>query len=215
MQGPRGSVQTSLSVPSNHIAQIEHQVNTGEIVRDLRFKRSLTDLDLRLVLNNLINRMRFHYTWQDIAQYVLKCMCCRRKRSHKGSRSLWEKRLGTFDKGEHKLWQELDVLTLLRSIRQTKLLTQAMLDQRQRMLLLFQRKNLIETSSSSCDTDDANNPIHLPSQMEARNPQVRLAILGKIKRMIESYKGYKVKNIDRRLLRGLFLRNLKDFDEDY
>ena len=51
--------------------------------------------------------------------------------------------------------------------------------------------------------------------MEARNPQVRLAIFGKIKRMIESYKGYKVKNIDRRLLRGLFLRNLKDFDEDY
>ena len=162
--------------------------------------------------------MRFNYTWQDITQYVLKCMCCRRKRYHdKGSnnQSLWLKRQAKFDKGEHKLWQELDVLTLLRSIRQTKLLTQAMLDQRQRMLLLFQRKNLIETSSSSCDTDDANNPMHLPSQMEARNPQVRLAVFSKIKRMIESYKGHKVKNIDRRLLRGLFLRNLKEFDEDY
>ena len=90
-----------------------------------------------------------------------------------------------------------------------------MLDQRQRMLLLFQRKNLIETSSSSCDTDDANNPMHLPSQMEARNPQVRLAVFSKIKRMIGSYSGQKVKNIDRRLLRGLFLRNLKDFNEDY
>ena len=57
--------------------------------------------------------------------------------------------------------------------------------------------------------------MHLPSQMEARNPQVRLAVFSKIKRMIESYKGHKVKNIDRRLLRGLFLRNLKEFDEDY
>ena len=188
------------------------------MVKDFRFKSSLTDLDLRLILNNLINRMRFHYTWQDITQYVLKCMCCRRKRYHDKSptnQSLWQKRQATFDKGEHKLWQELDVLTLLMSIRQTKLLTQAMLDQRQRMLLLFQRKNLIETSSSSCDTDDANNPMHLPSQMEARNPQVRLAVFSKIKRMIGSYKGQKVKNIDRRLLRGLFLRNLKEFDEDY
>jgi hypothetical protein len=83
------------------------------------------------------------------------------------------------------------------------------------MLLLFQRKNLIETSSSSCDTDDANNPSLLPSQMEAKNPQLRLAVFSKIKRMIGSYKGQKVKNIDRRLLRGLFLRNLKEFDEDY
>jgi hypothetical protein len=101
------------------------------MVRDFRFKRSLTNLDLRLILNNLINRMRFHYTWQDITQYVLKCMCCRRKRYHDKSspnQSLWQKRQATFEKGEHKLWQELDVLTLLRSIRQTKLLTQAMLD---------------------------------------------------------------------------------------
>ena len=40
-------------------------------------------------------------------------------------------------------------------------------------------------------------------------------MFAKIKRLIESYKGHKIKAIDRRLIRGLFLRNLKDFDEDY
>jgi hypothetical protein len=33
--------------------------------------------------------------------------------------------------------------------------------------------------------------------------------------MILAYKGQKLKNIDRRLIRGLFLRKLNDFDEDY
>jgi hypothetical protein len=33
--------------------------------------------------------------------------------------------------------------------------------------------------------------------------------------MITSYKGTKLKTFDRRLLRGLFIKNLKDFDEEY
>ena len=51
--------------------------------------------------------------------------------------------------------------------------------------------------------------------MENKNPMIRLVIFGKLKRMINSYKHMKLKTIDRRLLRGLFLRNLKDFDEEY
>jgi len=33
--------------------------------------------------------------------------------------------------------------------------------------------------------------------------------------MIQAYKGQKLKTIDRRLIRGLFLIKLNDFDEDY
>ena len=44
---------------------------------------------------------------------------------------------------------------------------------------------------------------------------IRLVLFGKLKRMVNSYKNMKLETIDRRLLRGLFLRNLKDFDEDY
>ncbi len=51
--------------------------------------------------------------------------------------------------------------------------------------------------------------------MEAKNPQRRLAVYGKIKRMVWTYKGQKIKDIDRRLIRGLFLRNIKDFTEDH
>lgn len=51
--------------------------------------------------------------------------------------------------------------------------------------------------------------------MESKNPVVRLAIFGRLKRMVNSYRQSKLKTLDRRLLRGIFIRNLKDFDEDY
>lgn len=51
--------------------------------------------------------------------------------------------------------------------------------------------------------------------MESKNPLVKLVTFGKIKRMITSYTGHKLKTIDQRLLRGLFMKKLKDFDEDY
>ena len=76
----------------------------------------------------------------------------------------------------------------------------------------FQRKNLIETDSSSEDTDDAGDTMAL---MDNGNPQIRLAVFAKTKKIIGSYREHKVKAIDRRLIRGLFVRNLKDFDEEY
>jgi hypothetical protein len=67
------------------------------------------------------------------------------------------------------MWQELDVITLLRSMRLTRLLSQGILDQRQRALLKFQRKNLIETSSSSEDSD-SNIKVDFSWLMENKNP---------------------------------------------
>ena len=51
--------------------------------------------------------------------------------------------------------------------------------------------------------------------MENKNPMIRLVLFGKMKKMIKSYEGAKFEQIDKRLFRGLFTRNLKDFDEDY
>ena len=51
--------------------------------------------------------------------------------------------------------------------------------------------------------------------MENQNPIIRFMIFGKLKRMINSYQGQNLDQIDKRLLRGLFMKNLKDFDEEY
>jgi hypothetical protein len=50
--------------------------------------------------------------------------------------------------------------------------------------------------------------------MDSTNPLVRLSIFGRLKKMVSSYKKLgELGDTDRRLLRGLYLKKLKDFDE--
>ena len=49
--------------------------------------------------------------------------------------------------------KELDVLKLMKLGRHVKLLAQVMLNQRQKMLMKFQRKFIVESSSSSEESD--------------------------------------------------------------
>ena len=60
-----------------------------------------------------------------------------------------------------------------------------MLSQRHRFLLRFQRQNLIETTTSSSDSDDnAYDPMRL---MENKNPLVKLVTYGKVKKMMKQF----------------------------
>ncbi len=49
--------------------------------------------------------------------------------------------------------------------------------------------------------------------MENKNPMVRLVFFGKLKKMIQAYKSTRLNDIDKKLLRGLFVKNIKDFDD--
>ena len=73
---------------------------------------------------------------------------------------------------------------------------------------------MIETSSSS-ENSDSHTKFDLPALMDHKDPKVRLSIYAKLKRMMNTLQGAKLKANDRRLLRGLFLRKLNDFDEEY
>ena len=53
------------------------------------------------------------------------------------------------------------------------------------------------------------------NMMEEKNPTLRLSVYGKIKKVINSYKDIELSDIDRKALRGLFVKNLKEFDEDH
>ena len=86
-----------------------------------------------------------------------------------------------------------------------------MLTQKNRMILRFQRQNLVETSSSSSDSDDnAYDPVRL---MENNNPLVRLVAYGKVKKMMSQFQNRDIDHLERNLIRGMFRRKLKDFAE--
>jgi hypothetical protein len=159
----------------------------------------------------LVNRKRFIYTQGDVMGYLVRCACCRDVR--RGRRQERMRKHFLFDKCLENMNLELDVVALLKQARQTRVLTQILLNQRQKMLLRFQRKHLVETSSSSQDSDLASkfDTIRL---MDSTNPLVRLSIFGRLKKMVMSYKELgELGDTDRRLLRGLYLKKLKDFDE--
>ena len=70
----------------------------------------------------------------------------------------------------------------------------------------------METSSSSEESDyEAKNDTF--RRMDSSSPYIRFATYSKLKKVVTSYKDDELDTTDRRILRGLFRKNLKDFDE--
>jgi hypothetical protein len=69
--------------------------------------------------------------------------------------------------------------------------------------------NLIETSSGSSDSDD--NMYDELNLMEDSNPLIKLVMFGKIKKMILQFEGKELAYHEKNMMRGLFIRKLKDF----
>jgi len=79
------------------------------------------------------------------------------------------------------------------------------------MILRFQRQNLIETDSSSTDSDyNENDPLRL---MENKSVFVRLLAYGRLKKMMVEFKEKPLDNLERNMMKGMFKRRLKDFKE--
>ena len=80
---------------------------------------------------NLINRRRFEYRVRDILEYIVKCVCCRSADRNKF------KKHHLYSKCVEEVQHDLDIVNMLKQGRQTKLLSQIVLDQRQKLLLRF------------------------------------------------------------------------------
>jgi hypothetical protein len=51
--------------------------------------------------------------------------------------------------------------------------------------------------------------------MQSSNPVVRLMVYGKLKRMVNSFLGDKLKEKEKNLIRGIFANKINDFDLDF
>ena len=72
----------------------------------------------------------------------------------------------------------------------------------------------METSSSS-EESDYEAKYDTVKRMDSSNPLIRLSTFSKLKRIVNSYKNHPIDTTDRRILRGLFRKRLKDFDEEH
>lgn len=174
-----------------------------ELVETVNQSEVLEDTFLRNLLNYILLRDRFRYGYKDLVHYLSNCLCIR-TRDRKNTNENMKKHV-LYDEGNKKLEYELDVVNLIRSIRQLRLMAQVLLGPSERMLLKFQRKNMIESSSSSEDSDDhKNDTVKL---LTSEKGLIKLQTVVKINRILKYY--YQNKNleeVDKNLIKGVFIK---------
>lgn len=81
----------------------------------------MKESNISSMLLALISRKRFNYSFKTIMKYLFNCICLRNidKRKHENK----YKKHFLYNKGEKKLNNELDVVTLVKSNRNLRLLT--------------------------------------------------------------------------------------------
>jgi hypothetical protein len=101
----------------------------------------------------------------------------------------------------------------MRSMRDLKLMSDALLGPKERMLLKFQHKNIINLDTSSSDSD--NYTYDTVKLMNSENNFVKLGQIVKINKILKQYKGKKLEKTDKNLIKGVFKnRPHKPFHED-
>lgn len=140
----------------------------------------MQDQYLSSLLDFILLRTRLTYGYKEIFHYLFKCRCCLGLKRQ--SSSLFDKRQVLFQRGHEKIERELDVINLVKSIRQLRLMSQYLLTPNERLLLKFQRKNVIVTASSSSDSD--HHKYDTMRLLDSRKNLVKLRQAVKIKRTL-------------------------------
>jgi len=103
--------------------------------KKLKVSDELKLKNINTITRGIIERKRFTYSSSDIFHYLKLFLCCRDLSKHRRNPRIQKHFF--FEKAENKLQKELDVINLLKSMRNMKLVAQVLLSQRQRMLLRF------------------------------------------------------------------------------
>ena len=84
-----------------------------------------SNTDIGSILLTLINRQRFKYTMTDMFEYISRLLCLRKLRQLRHEPSY--KRHFIYEKCEHHMNHELDIVSILKTQRQARLLAQVTL----------------------------------------------------------------------------------------
>jgi len=131
--------------------------------------------ETKFLLDTLLSRQKLQYNLEHIASYLLNCLCCRKK--YKKSEKFKPHIL--FKRGVKKLDEELNIFNLIKVSRSNKIVQGILLNKRQRMLLGFQRKQMLETDTSG-DSDNLDMQKHI----ENKSPVIRLLVLRKFRNLV-------------------------------
>ena len=119
-----------------------------------------------------------------------------------------------YQRANDKLEKELDIVNLVRSIRKLRLISKILLPARNRLLLRFQKKNLIDSTSSSSDSDDYK--YDTMKLLDSKKNLVKLSAMVKLKKQLNYYLTNNMEPRDKEILKGILTnpeyehKNLED-----
>ena len=92
---------------------------------------------LKKVLTFVLLRARLIYGYTEILHYIFRCVCFRKRPKHLSEEPTLHRRHHIYHRGNQKLERELDIINIVKSIRQLRLMAQILLSPSERMLLKF------------------------------------------------------------------------------
>ena len=142
---------------------------TGRQVKNFVAKKSVLARSLTASIKKILfDRGVFRYNLSNILHFVFCCASCKRIRQLAKNSNYYRSHM-LYGEGEGKLQEELDCITFLKSIRQLKLLTQVLLTRKQKLMLRFQKANVLDSETSSSDSDKGGGMLLL-KQLQKRDP---------------------------------------------
>ena len=150
-----------------------------EMIQEAEKEGPVQESYLKHILSYMLLRTRLTYDYNEIFHFLF---CCRWIKLDKKSKTLVDKRHHLYHIGHEKLEKELDVINIIKNLRQLRLMTTFLLTKEQRTLLKFQRRNVIEMTSSSSDSD--HHTYDTIKLLNSKRDHVKLQQAVKIKRHI-------------------------------
>ncbi|CDW89641.1 UNKNOWN [Stylonychia lemnae] len=165
---------------------------------------------LSRILFEIQNRLNVAFKIKNILKITLGLVTKNDLKMRKENQDF--RQIYLFKKGVSKIDNEFDAISLLKLMKQVKLLSQVILNPTQRLLLGFQRKNVLDSDSSDANNSDEDD-LKIINRMKSKSAFVKLMSLGKMKKKISEYldetKG-QFNEIDRRIFQGIIEKHIND-----
>lgn len=94
----------------------------------------------------------FKFIFNKILRFI--CGCCISKKDARSMENIDERKVELFMKGESKIKNELDCVSILTKLRYLDVIVSLFLNSNQKLLLGFQRKNVIQEDTGNMTSDD-------------------------------------------------------------
>eukprot|EP00347_Sterkiella_histriomuscorum_P018613 403344852 len=190
--------------PTAYSSQIKivHSEKESDFSNSLPIRNKIQSKDQSLINNiihQILNRVNFKINLVDLLRTVFQKFIGKKQiRQNLKYRSVY-----LYNKGVKKIDNEFDAISLIKLMKQVKLLTSTLLNPTQKMMLGFQKQNVLDSDSS--DNNSEEDDVALVKKLRSQNKFIRLMALGRVKHNIQGYfnQERKFKEIDHKLVKGI------------